>query len=92
MRKLISLCALTLLLCTACATYTAPGYWRAPDRAEVNRSKDDLECRAIAGQAAAGAGGWTSVSPVQAAFYDHAKQQYYVQCLRSRGYAWVAPR
>ena len=71
---------------------TSPGYWKWPERADLNLEKDDLECQAMAGQAAQGAGGWTSVAPVGAAFYDHAKQQYYNQCLQSRGYTWIPPR
>jgi hypothetical protein len=83
-----------LLLCTvllgmtACVTAPQP-YLRAPDRADLNQQKDHLECMAQAALVVQGAGGFTSVAPVQAAFYDHAKQQAYVGCLETRGYSWA---
>jgi hypothetical protein len=87
MRRLL-LCAGLLL--TACVTQ--PGYWRSPERADLNQQQDHVECVALASQAAQGAGAWTSVAPMAAAFYDQAKEQYYMQCLQSRGYVWVPPR
>jgi starvation-inducible outer membrane lipoprotein len=69
----------------ACATAPQP-YIKAPEGSEANQQKDHVECLALAAQAAQGAGGFTSVAPVQAAFYDEAKQRYYVQCLQGRGY------
>jgi hypothetical protein len=80
----------TCLLLTACVTQ--PGYWRAPERADLNQQKDDLECRAMANQAAQGAGAWTGVDPIAAAFRDRTAGHYYLQCLQSRGYVWVPPR
>lgn len=79
---------LTGLLLTAC-TIGPQGYWRAPDRADLNQQKDDLECAAIASQAAQGAGGWTSVAPMRDAIYQQARQDAYNQCVSSRGYQWV---
>jgi hypothetical protein len=74
---------------TACAM--APqGHWAGGS--DRNRAQDDLQCRAMANQAAMGAGSWTSVSPVQAAIRDNAAEQYYNQCVQSLGYQWVTPR
>jgi hypothetical protein len=82
-----------LLLSALLAGCVAPGqqaYWRAPD--DANRQKDHLECLALANQAAMGAGAWTGVDPIAAAFRDQAAGQYYMQCLQSRGYQLVQPR
>jgi hypothetical protein len=92
---------LTVCLVTACGTHLQPygtssparaPYWESPSRADVNRPKDDLECSAMAVQAASGAGGWTSVAPMRDAIYQQARQNYYNQCVQSRGYTWVTPR
>ena len=84
--KLLLLAAM-MSACTACATMPQ-GYWRAPSET-ANRAQDDLECRALANQAAMGAGGWSSDRAIRAAFYDEAVQQYFNQCVESRGYRWV---
>lgn len=89
--KSLLICTLMLLI-IGCAIPTQPGYWRAPDRADLDRQKDDLECQALASQAAQGAGGFTSSAPYRAAIYDSAKQRYYEQCLQTRGYVWVPPQ
>jgi hypothetical protein len=74
-----------LVSLVACATGPQP-YLQAPERADVNQQQDHVECLALASQAAQGAGSFTSVAPVQAAFFDEAKQRYYVQCMQGRGY------
>ena len=79
------------LLLTACAV-GPQGYWRAPDRADLNQQKDNIECQAMAAQAATGAGSWSSDPAIRAAIFQNAKDQYYAQCLQSRGYQWVTPR
>ena len=90
MRKFICLLVLaSTVALTACAIGPQP-YWQGVEGR--NRAQDDLECRAMANQAAMGAGAWSSSSPVQAAIRDHAAQQYFNQCVHSRGYQWVMPR
>lgn len=88
-------------LCTACAAtavqtpYTNHAEYMAahgiiPTDAATplhDRQKDAMECLALASQMAMGAGAWTSVAPVRAAIYDHAKAQYYQACLNNK----VAP-
>ena len=76
---------LVLLSLTACAT-GRKAYLQAPAGDDVNQQKDHLECLALASQAAQGAGSWSSMAPVRAAFYDEAKRRAYGQCLQSRGY------
>lgn len=82
---------LVLLVCVGCAVQEA-AYLRAPDRADLNQSKDEVECLALASQAAQGAGSFTSAAPYAAAIYDGVKTRYFVQCMQSRGYTLVTPR
>jgi hypothetical protein len=90
MRQKLLLLLSTVML-TACVV-GPQGYWRAPDRADVNRQKDNIECQAMAGQAATGAGTWSSDPAIRSAIFDHAKGQYFAQCVQSRSYTWVTPR
>jgi hypothetical protein len=80
-----------LLICTACAIGPQP-YWESPAGMAANRQQDDLECSALAAQAASGAGDWSSDRAIRAGIYQHARQNYYNQCVQSRGYRWVTPR
>lgn len=82
---------MTVIFVAGCAIGPQP-YWQAPNRADLNQSKDDLECRALANQAATGAGNWSSDRHLRDAFYQQAVTQYYVQCVESRGYTLVTPR
>jgi hypothetical protein len=50
----------------------------------MTSAQTELECLALASQAAMGAGAWTSVAPVRAAIYDNAKAQYFQQCMASK--------
>jgi hypothetical protein len=86
MRKLIFLLMLvSTLTLTACVPMAAQRHtWENPDGR--NRAQDDLECRALAAQAAQGAGGWSSDRTLRAVLYDQTVQQYYNQCAESRGY------
>jgi hypothetical protein len=86
---MLLLCCLTL---TACAVGQA-GYWRAPERADLNQQQDDhLECQALAAQSP---GDWRLIhQPVGvdrdgAAALRNARDIRYAQCLQSRGYVWV---
>lgn len=89
--KAVSLVLLVLLCGTACVPMTQ-GYWKPPDRADLNRQQDDLECRAMAAQAATGAGAWSSDPAIRAGAFASERDRYYVQCVTSRGYTWVPPR
>lgn len=83
MTRLLRHASLTLAaigLCTACAM--APQGTRVYHHNGLPQA--EMDCLAFASQAAQGAGGWTSVAPVRAAIYDHARQQYYQQCMQSK--------
>jgi hypothetical protein len=81
---LLWLCCLTL---TACAVGPA-GYWRAPERADLNQQQDDqLECQALAAQSP---GDWRLVRQPGGAALANARASRYAQCLQSRGYVWVS--
>lgn len=90
MRSVI-LCSLVLMLLTACAM-TQPSvyvdYFDAPEKSQQAKQQDHVECLALASQSAQGVGAWTSVAPFRAAMSDAARDQYYQQCLQSRGWKW----
>lgn len=55
------------------------------------RHQDVVECQALAGQAALGAGIWSGDPAIQSYVFDQTRQQYLLHCLESRGWQWMNP-
>ena len=84
--RLTPLLGLVSLCLSACAMpHQGTGQPSVPAN-DLAAQRDYAECHAQAAQRAAGAGGWASVAPVQAAIRDTATRNYMAECLKSRGY------
>jgi hypothetical protein len=77
--------SLLTLIVAGCA---APFTYNHPTKPLAEKQRDHLECLALANQAAMGAGGWSSDPAIRQGFFAHARDQYFLTCLQSRG--WVA--
>jgi hypothetical protein len=75
------------LLLMSCVTGPYP-YLDASHKPPHDQQRDEVECQALAGQAAFGSGDWSSDRAIRAAIAANVRDHQYVKCLKSRGWTW----
>ena len=73
-------------------TSSAPYRLVPSDATAMSIEKDKLECQVFASQAATGVGSGFRDPAIRTPLFMKAKNQYYEQCLNTRGYRWVTTR